>query len=142
MRPQRTGKGPLPPHQHRGWGSKPDQPQRTPEAALSPSPFACLWRWALEGWGLPVPGGAERVTGRGGPGGARSVIPARWFPPGSAPLLISCGQAARPLSAQAQHPLASAPGGKREEARLSGAGERAGRSRSSSLSLGGIHHDA
>lgn len=49
------------------------------------------------------------------------MIPARWFPPGSAPLLISRGQAARPLSAQAQHPLASAPGGKREEARLSGA---------------------
>jgi hypothetical protein len=70
------------------------------------------------------------------------VIPARWFPPGSALLLISRGQAARPLSAQAQHPLASAPAGKREEARLSGAGERAGRSRSSSLSLGGTHHDA
>lgn len=51
------------------------------------------------------------------------MIPARWFPLGSAPLLISCGQAARPLSAQAQHPLASAPGGKREEARLSGAGK-------------------
>lgn len=51
------------------------------------------------------------------------MIPARWFPPRSAPLLISHGQAARPLSAQAQHPLASAPGGKREEARLSGAGK-------------------
>lgn len=51
------------------------------------------------------------------------MIPARWFPPWSASLLISSGQAARPLSAQAQHPLASAPGGKREEARLSGAGK-------------------
>lgn len=51
------------------------------------------------------------------------MIPDRWFPPGSAPLLISCGQAARPLSAQAQHPLSSAPGGKREEAKLSGAGK-------------------
>lgn len=51
------------------------------------------------------------------------MIPARRFPPGSAPLLISRGQAARPLSAQARHPLASAPGGKREEARLSGAGK-------------------
>lgn len=48
------------------------------------------------------------------------MIPASWFPPGSALLLISRGQAARPLSAQAQHPLASAPAGKREEARLSG----------------------
>lgn len=52
------------------------------------------------------------------------MIPACWFPPGSAQLLIRRGQAARPLSVQAQHPLASAPGGKREEARLSGAGKR------------------
>lgn len=70
------------------------------------------------------------------------MIIACWFPPGSAQLLIRRGQAVRPLSAQAQHPLASAPGGKREEARLSGAGERAGPSRSCSLSLGVTHHAA
>lgn len=69
------------------------------------------------------------------------MISARWFPPGSARLLIRRGQAARPLSALAQHPLAFAPGGKREEARLSGGGERAGRSRSRSLSLWGTYHD-
>lgn len=112
---------------------------------MSPFPFARVWRWTPEGWGVFQCLGeqqARRVTGRGGPGGARSEIPARWFPPGSAPLLISRSQAARPLSAQAQHPLASAPGGKREEAGLSGGGERAGRSRSNSLSLGGTHHDA
>lgn len=44
------------------------------------------------------------------------MIPARWFPPGSALLLISRGQAARPLSAQAQHPLASAPAGTHHDA--------------------------
>lgn len=45
-----------------------------------------------------------------GPGGPRSEIPARRFPPGSARLLIRRGQAAWPLSEPAQHPLAAAPG--------------------------------
>lgn len=55
------------------------------------------------------------------------MILARWFPPGSARLLIRRGQAARALSTPAQHPLASEPGGKREEARLAGGGGRLGR---------------
>lgn len=52
-------------------------------------------------------------------------IPALWFPPGSAGLLISIGQTPRPLSALAQHPPATVPRVRGRKPAAKG-GERAG----------------